>query len=505
MASFEKPPSFSKWRARLWPISSYELKKFIPLLLMKFCVSLNYWILTSMKDAMVVTAQGGGAEVIPVLKGWVVLPAAVGAALLYSKLSNILSRSTLFYGTLSLFLGFIFLYGFVLFPNMDALSPHKSADWLLTHLGESNSHWIALYRNWIPSLFFVVSELWAGLVIFLLFWGFVNQICHFNEAKRSYNLFIAGGDIAQITIGPIVWFLTSLTRTSAGEDFQATLQTLCGCAIILGLAIAAIYWWMQKHVLTDARLYKPIEETTQTEPKTKLSLWESLKFITRSKHLLYIAIMVVAYGFTINLVEVSWKANLKLTHADTSSYQSFMAGVSSVVGIFSLLTTMLLSGPIVRSFGWRVGAMLPPVVIGGTSLGFLLLNHYAEQATPLLALIGLAPTLLLVFMGSFHNISSKVMKYAFFDSTKEMAFVPLDEESKVKGKAAIDLVGSRLGKSGAAWIQIFLIQLAGTGSVLSITSYLIPLVALAVIGWAVAVRNLGPLLQRRHDALTQTS
>ena len=61
MASGEEEPSLPKWRKRIWPIHSYELKKFIPLLFMKFFISFTYGVLTTMKDAFVVTAKGGGA------------------------------------------------------------------------------------------------------------------------------------------------------------------------------------------------------------------------------------------------------------------------------------------------------------------------------------------------------------------------------------------------------------------------------------------------------------
>ena len=114
---------------------------------------MTYGVLTTMKDAFVVTAKGGGAEVIPILKGWLVLPIALGATLLYTKLTNKFRRSVLFYGIISTFMIIVALFGFVLYPNVDVLSPHKSADWLLGVLGPENSHWVSIYRNWIQSLF----------------------------------------------------------------------------------------------------------------------------------------------------------------------------------------------------------------------------------------------------------------------------------------------------------------------------------------------------------------
>ena len=481
-------PPLPRWRKVLWPIQSYEFKKVLPLLFMKFFISFTYGILTTMKDAFVVTAKGSGAEVIPILKGWIVLPIALGATLLYSKLSNTFRRSTLFYGTILSFMAFLCLYGFVLYPNLDFLSPHKSADWLLDQIGHHNSHWVAIYRNWVQSIFFVTAELWGQVVIFLLFWGFVNHICNFNEAKRCYNLFIAGGDLAQIFTGPIVCYFTG---KFIGAHFGTALQSLIVVILGFGCCIMGLYWLLTQKILKgDERLYRPQQQNQSLESKTKLSLLDSIKFIAKSPYLRCIAVMVVAYGLTMNLTEVTWKANLKLAYPDTGAYQGFMATISSSVGLCSFIITLFFSGIIIRYLGWHFSAQLPPIVIGATSLVFLILFLNQGWIAPLTGYFGTSPLSLIVAFGAFQNVSTKVMKYAFFDSTKEMSFIPLDPESKTKGKAAIDVVGSRLGKSGAAWIQIVLIQIAGTGSVLSITHFLLPLIACTVLFWILSVRSL---------------
>ncbi|MDP1607791.1 MAG: Npt1/Npt2 family nucleotide transporter [Chlamydiales bacterium] len=487
MASEEKSP-WARWRERLWPIQAFELKKFIPLIFLKFFISMTYGVLTTMKDAFVVTAKGGGAEVIPILKGWLVLPIALGATLLYTKLANKFRRSVLFYGIISTFMVIVILFGFVLYPNVDALSPHASADRLLEILGPENSHWVSIYRNWIQSLFFVTAELWGSIVIFLLFWGFVNHICNFNEAKRSYSLFVAGGDLAQILVGPLVFYFT---QKYVGDQFNMALQHLVCFVLFFGFMIMALHYFLTKQVLSkDERLYQPQAKNQAFDQKTKLSLLESLKFIVRSKHLRCIAMMVIAYGLTISLTEITWKANLKLSFPDTGSYQGFMAKISSSVGMCSLFATLFLGGMTIRILGWRFSALLPPIVIGSTSLIFLTLFMHPEWIAPLSQSLNKTPLMLVVIFGAFQNVSTKMMKYAFFDPTKEMSFIPLDQESKVKGKAAIDVIGSRLGKSGAAWIQIVLIQIVGTGSVLSITHFLLPVIACTVVCWIVSIRSL---------------
>lgn len=75
-----------------------------------------------------------------------------------------------------------------------------------------------------------------------------------------------------------------------------------------------------------------------------------------------------------------------------------------------------------------------------------------------------------------------------------MAFVPLSHEARLKGKAAIDGVGSRLGKSGGSLVYQFLLLIFG--SVVGSTPVVAFLLIAAVIGWIYAVRSLGSQYQQ---------
>src|SRR6185295_4675529 len=94
----EKPKEFGKWRSFFWPVHGFELKKLLPMFFMFFFISFNYTILRDTKDSLVVPASG--AETILFLKTWGVVPCAIIFMIIYSKLSNILTKTQLFYVTI---------------------------------------------------------------------------------------------------------------------------------------------------------------------------------------------------------------------------------------------------------------------------------------------------------------------------------------------------------------------------------------------------------------------
>ena len=127
-------------------------------------------------------------------------------------------------------------------------------------------------------------------------------------------------------------------------------------------------------------------------------------------------------------------------------------------------------------------------MIGVTGLSFFATNMFSSAMMPVAALVGMTPIMLGVILGAAQNILSKSAKYSLFDPCKEMAYIPLDQESKTKGKAALDVIGNPLGKSGGALIQQILIF--GVGSLAAATPYLAVILAGLIVMWFKAANRL---------------
>merc|ERR1719379_3294849 len=124
----------------------------------------------------------------------------------------------------------------------------------------------------------------------------------------------------------------------------------------------------------------------------------------------------------------------------------------------------------------------------GTGVIFFSLILQPGVWTPITAIFGLTPLMLAVIVGAAQNVFTKSAKYGMFDPTKEMAYIPLDQEQKTKGKAAIDVIASRMGKSGGSLIQQFLIVFLGNLS--ACAPYIGLFLLVITLGWIRAVLRL---------------
>lgn len=496
--SQETTQKFGKWRSFFWPIHSFELKKVLPLFLMFFCISFNYTILRDTKDTLIVTAPGSGAEAIPFIKVWLVVPCAIVFMLIYAKLSNLLSKQALFYTIAAPFLIFFALFATVLYPNKDALHPTALADSLQAALPEGLMGLVAIFRNWTYALFYVLAELWGSVMLSLMFWGFANEITRVGEAKRFYALFGIGANIALLCSGPAIMYVSDIRRKlPEGVDaWGVSLNLLMAMVVIAGFVMAATYWWFNRYVMTDMRFFDPNEQTKKKKDKPKLSIKESFGYLARSPYIGCLAILVIAYGIAINIVEVTWKSQLKLQYPNANDYSTFMGFFSTCTGAVTVLMMLFVGGNVIRRFGWGTAALVTPVVLLITGICFFALVLFRGDLSGMIAALGTTPLMIAVVVGMVQNIMSKSAKYSLFDPTKEMAYIPLDQEQKVKGKAAIDVVGARLGKSGGSFIQQGL--LLGFGSMAAITPYLGGVLIAIIIAWIFAARA----LNKRFLALT---
>lgn len=484
--------TFSVLRSFFWPVNRLEARKLIPMMLILFLVCFDYNILRTIKDAVIVTAAG--AEVLPFLKVWGILPGALLLALLFTKLSNRFSQERIFYFMTSGFLLCFFLLTFVLYPMGKAAHFDILADWLDSLLPVGAKGFVSMIRYWPCSLFYILAELWGSMIMSVLFWGFANEVMRLDEARRFYGLLGVSANFSGLVAGGVGALcsqsdILNIHIPFGDSGWEQTMMLLTLVVVLAGLAAMALFRWVNKTVLT-APVYNELHTAIRPPPKKrKLSLKESLILLSKSRYLVFIAIIVIAYNLTMNLVEVVWKDQLFRQYPSPVDYNSFMNYAIITIGIISTPTAWLVSGMITR-FGWTATALTTPIVMLITCAGFFSFFLFQDNLSGMaIALTGSTPLAIAVFFGGAQNVLSRAAKFTVFDATKEMAFIPLSHETKLKGKAAIDGVGSRFGKSGGSIIHQGLLMLCGSLS--ASAPYVAGVLFVTILLWIYATRQLG--------------
>ena len=493
----------------------------VPMASMFFWMALANGILDALKDTLVVTAFGG-AEQIPYLTVYAVLPMSFVFVGVFAKFSQRWGREKIFYVFLGVFMAFFALFTAVLYPNAAALHPTAAAAAFAASMPEGLAGGIAVLTNWVYSLFYVSSELWGDVILSLLFWGMANETTRLQDASVIYPLLGVGANLAQATSGAITKWVSGSWQPNVPVDevWAVKLRFLMTIVMGCGVAIAATHAYiMQRAHAADggagrAAAEKAIAQANADDAslkqlnseraaagkkpkKPKTGLFDALRFVLIKPEVFCLAIMSVSQGLSSILFQVAWKGQLRILHPSPQAYSAFMGDVQLMSG--ALTCVLMLAAPwLFKKLGWAGTLSVTPksaMVLGWAFFGFSIwaaAGGFLVQTSPWLPV--------LVWGGSILYVIERAAKFSLFKPAEEMVYITLDDESRTKGKAAVDVLGAQVGKTGGSFMQQGMLLWFGT--IVAALPSLMTVHTVIVVMWLWAVKELddmhGAELERMH-------
>jgi ATP:ADP antiporter, AAA family len=467
--------SLQKNEKEIFPIRKGEFTLFFTVSVMMILTLYIYSVLRNTKDVLILSSIG--AELLSTVKLYGVLPSAIIFMIVYTKLANSITRLSIYY-VLTIFFT-LFFAGFALFlyPNFEYLKLDLSdAQNSMPYL----KYILLMFSYWPYTLFYIMSELWGSVMLSLMFWQLANQIVSVEQAKRFYPLFGFLGQVGLLSSGLLLKTFNKM-GLPFGDVLNYTIISVVVSALLMGFALTFL---SSKLVSKDI-----INGVAKKKKKVKASVIDSLKYVLSSRYIGLITMLILCYGISINLVEGVWKKKIELYFAVPTKIGAFMADVQIYTAIMTFLM-MLVASYMLRRYSWKVSAMMTPVMLGVTGVLFFIFVSSDKQIEAHFAIMTGLAALLAVICGAAQNVLSKSTKYSLFDSTKEMTYIPLDEDLKAKGKAAAEVIGGRMGKSGGAVVQWSLLTIFPTMSLIDLAPTLFVIFTAIIVLWFLSVNTL---------------
>lgn len=476
----------SRFREVVWPVRSHELLRFLPMALLMFTILLNQNIVRSIKDSLVMTHIG--SEAISFIKLWGEMPAGILFVIIYTKLCNRMTTERVFRYVVGFFLLFFVFFTFVIYPNREFFHADPAT---VQQLAEQMPHFkwfIRLGGQWSFFLLYVLGELWPIVVFSLLYWQLVNKVTSSEQAGRFYSFLSLFGQTNLLISGSLIVYFAKPDHilTSFFSNIQDPTEVMLKSLMLIVMASGAVALALHRFIEVKVVNKGIVDKKKISQSKLKLGVIESLKMIMGSPYLGRICVLIVAYSLAINLIEGLWMAKVKEMYPQAQAFIAYHGNVLFWTGVFTLICSFVGSS-IIRFFGWFWGAAATPLMIfgaGGLFLFSVLMGDWLEHAYA----FSMLP--LIVWLGGLQHVLGKGTKYSLFDATKEMAYIPLDDEMKTKGKAAVDVVGCKIGKSSGAIVQFMIFTIIPTARYDDIAGLLMSLFIVVCVVWVASVKLL---------------
>lgn len=418
-------------------------------------INVNYSILRSLRNTLVVSCTEAGAELIPAIQLWGLLPLTFLLVYVISLFMRKYSQGKVFFLVTLLFLGFFNIHAFFIYPFQNHLEAAITPPEFLKPL----SSLYLLCKHWASGSYFIAAELWKVAILSLLFFGFLNRSLSLKEAKGMYSPLLLGGSIGGLLAGPITVIAAKISyyvlKPFGYTKWHATYLVLTIIMTIVGLVIMGLFSILKNRVT--------LQEEKLQDTKTKISFKDSLLTFMKNRYLFSLGVVVIADYIAYFLFEVFFLDLLKKAYPDPNRYCEFNGQLTFWTSMLTLVSALFITPVLLLKRTWKTAALVTPSAIGLSIIFFsMVLGAGKPWMLNLSRSLGLSPTKIAILFGSIQFCICRAMKGTLFDASKELAYFPLSEDLKSKGKLVIDGLASRTGYCLAAGINQSLFSVFGS-------------------------------------------
>ena len=310
--------------------------------------------------------------------------------------------------------------------------------------------------DWVQYSFYVWLSVF-NLFVVSIFWSFMADIFHPDQAQRLFGSIMAGGSLGAIS-GPL------LTANWVGQIGSGGVMALSIVCLVVATAFAITLGRFERHQHQD-----------QPAKIIGGSIWEGAVHVFKSKYLLLICLLMLSHNLTATFLYNGLAVLVDENIVGFDERTRFFSYVDLVVQVLAFLFQFLITSRLVIYLGMPRTAILPPIILAA---GFTILG--SSLGIVLFAAV---------------QVAQRALNYGLLGPVKEMLFTVVDRETKYKSKNFIDTVVYRGSDVTASWI--FKGTMMAGLSISQVAWIYIPIMAV----WAIGAWHLGKAYMRLKGQL----
>ena len=281
--------------------------------------------------------------------------------------------------------------------------------------------------GWWSAIGIYLFRLILGVLLISQFWTLANNVYDPRQAKRFFGFIGSGAALGGLTAS----FLVQLMVELVGFDnlLLVSAGLLVGCTAIVTAVLT-----LSKGV--------GLKDIAAADEEEGVPRNEALRMLRDSKHLRIIAIVIAlaAMGAALIDMQLNMAADEAAGEGEGAAERisALLATVQIYTSIAAFVIQIWLVARIHRYLGIGVALLLLPISLGGTAVAMLLSQQLWSTM--------LARTV------------DTSLRYSVDKTTREILYMPLPSELRLKAKLFVDVTVDRLAKSSVNILILVLVQ-----------------------------------------------